>query len=178
MTSITHWGDNFFLMGPTWSTKHFSWATTNRGRRPTLFNNDNSYLRRENPWATLTKLRAFFGSTGNHSLEFHARHAGKMVISFFGRREGSQDRAIPFNIHIPPVDELSQNLLPKKKKIKVPTQHPPQKLTDFSFPPQKKTNFSSNPSEKAAKIKGSGRINPSETTFLAPSEKLVNRGGV
>ena len=76
------------------------------------------------------------------------------------------------------VDEFSQNLPPKKKKIKVPTQHPPQKLTDFSFPPQKKTNFSSNPSEKAAKIKGSGRINPSETTFLAPSEKLINRAGV
>ena len=86
-------------------------------------------------------------------------------------------RAIPFNIHTPPVDEFSQNLPPKKKKIKVPTLHPPQKLSDFSFPPQKKTNFSSNPSEKAAKIKGSGRINPSETTFLAPSEKLVNRGG-
>ena len=86
-------------------------------------------------------------------------------------------RAIPFNIHTPPVDELSQNLPPKKKKIKVPTQHPPQKLTDFSFPPQKKTNFSSNPSEKAAKIIGSGRINPSETTFIAPSEKVVNRGG-
>ena len=86
-------------------------------------------------------------------------------------------RAIPFNIHTPPVDEFSQNLPPKIKKIKVPTQHPPQKLTDFSFPPQKKANFSSNPSEKAAKIKESGRINPSETTFLAPSEKLVNRGG-
>ena len=85
----------------------------------------------------------------------------------------------PFHlISTPPVDEFSQNLPPKKKKIKVPTQQPPQKLTDFSFPPQKKTHFSSNLSEKAAKIKGSRRINPSETTFLAPSEKLVNSGGV
>ena len=88
------------------------------------------------------------------------------------------DRAIPFNIHTPPVDEFSQNLPPKKEKIKVLTQHSLQKLTDFSFPPQKKTNFSSNPSEKAAKIKGNGPINPSETTFIAPSENLVNRGGV
>ena len=70
-----------FLTGKTQSTKHFSWTTINRGRRSILFNKDNCYLKRENPWATLTKLRAFFCSTGSHSLEFHVRYAGKMVIS-------------------------------------------------------------------------------------------------
>ena len=76
-------GPYIFETGSTQSTKHFSWTAINRGRRSILSNRGNSYLKRENPWATLTKLRAFFGSTGSHSLEFHVRHAGKMVISSF-----------------------------------------------------------------------------------------------
>ena len=36
--------------------------------------------------------------------------------------EVDSERAIPFFIHTPPIDEVSSNLHPKKKEIKVPTQ--------------------------------------------------------
>lgn len=60
---------------------------------------------------------------------------------------------------------------PLRKKV-MPTQYALRNCRIFPFPTEKKKNkkfFPQNPSEKAAKIKGSGRINSSETAFLAPA---------
>ena len=78
----------------------------NRGRSSILFNSGNSYLKRENSWVTLTKLRAFLGSTGSHSLEFHARHAGKMVISSFPRTTTAFALILPFAKGKRPIAEV------------------------------------------------------------------------
>ena len=49
----------------------------------------------------------------------------------------SSHQSIPLFYYPPPpptpVDDFSQNLPPKEKKIKVQTQYPPQKLPDFPF---------------------------------------------
>ena len=42
--------------------------------------------------------------------------------------------AIPFNIHTPLMDEVHENLIPKKKKIKVLT-HNPQKKSQVFYSP-------------------------------------------
>ena len=58
---------------------------------------------------------------------------------------GSLQRAIPFYIHTPPMEEVSQNLPLRNQRSKVPTHAPLQKLPKFSFPLRKKPIFSQTP---------------------------------
>ena len=55
--------------------------------------------------------------------------------------------AIPFYIHTPPMEEVSQNLPLRNQRSKVPTRAPLQKLPKFSFPLRKKPIFFQTPSE-------------------------------
>ena len=59
----------------------------------------------------------------------------------------AQRRAIPFYIHTPPMEEVSQNLPLRNQRSNVPTRAPLQKLPKFSFPLRKKPIFFQTPTE-------------------------------
>jgi hypothetical protein len=73
--------------------------------------------------------------------------------------------AIPFNIHTP-LCTRSIKFEPLRKKIKVPTQTPPQKLINFCLTPQKKRKDQRMPMHTT----------PQKRLFQTPSEILVHRG--
>ena len=77
------------------------------------------------------------------------------------------------------MEEVNQNLPPKKSKIKSADTCPPprQKLPKFSFPLRKKPIFFPNPLENIQKIKRADAATPSEMTIKGPSENLFHQGG-
>jgi hypothetical protein len=80
--------------------------------------------------------------------------------------KGTLFQAIPFDVHTP-LWTSSIKFEPLRKKIKLPTQTPSQKLRNFAIPLRKN-----------AKIKGMlMHTTPQKWLFQTPSEILVHRGG-
>ena len=73
------------------------------------------------------------------------------------------------------MEEVTQNLPPKKSKIKSADTSPLQKLPKFSFPLRKKPIFFRTVGN-IQKIKGADAATPSEMTIKGPSENLFHRG--
>ena len=82
----------------------------------------------------------------------------------------------PFYIHTHPVDEVSKNFPPKKKRSKF--RHDALLRNNSIFlKPSEKSQLFSNTLISIQRSKNANRATPSEMTFKAPSENLVKGGG-
>ena len=86
--------------------------------------------------------------------------------------------AMPFYIHTPPMEEVNQNVPPKKSKIKSADTCPPLRNCLNSLFPSEKSQFFSKPPRKYSKDQRRRRSDPLRNDDQGPLRKSLPSGGV